>query len=326
MKEEMKYSPLGADYYINIPPTFGNYKFKSVVGTGSSSVVVLAENLKNKKLSACKIIDRKQITKEGLFMRLEQELRVIEKLKHPNICEVEKILYFDDVIIVCMEYCPKGTLNDYIVDNQCLPNWEVKSITAKIVDALDFLHSKGIAHRDIKLDNIVLTENFEPKLIDFGLCTESFLNSTSFYNDNLRSTVCGTLEYMAPEILKNKPYDPMATDIWALGVVVYSMATGQFPWHGPISQIIKKILDGSINFPSMVHQSTKNLITEMLQKNPHDRPTAAQLKKKLEEMQYSTTPKIYSALTRPRQKFSIIKPVKSSFISKQNSFPIRLRI
>lgn len=318
----MEYKPLGANYTIKIPRSFGQYEYRRVVGSGSTSVVVLAENQKTKKLSACKIVDRKRITEEGLFMRLEQELRVIEKLKHPNICQVEKVLYFDDIIIICMEYCSNGSLYDYIVNHQSLPNWEVKKMTSRIVDAIAFLHSKGVAHRDIKLDNIVLTEDFEPKLIDFGLCTEK---STADYQSNLRSTLCGTLEYMAPEIICQKAYDPMATDIWALGVVVYAMATGQFPWHGTPAQITKMISNGRVEFSSTVHQTTKHLILEMLQMNPYDRPKASELRKELEEMEHATTPKIYSGIVRPHKKYNIIKPIRSSLISKQYSFPVRIR-
>lgn len=251
---------------MNFPKKLGSYAVQDFLNKGSSSQIVLAMNEKDNELYACKIFDRKEVTKLNLFGRLEQELRVVQNIKHPGIVEVKEVLYFENYIMMVMPFYPFGTLHDKILDEGPL-NWQaaLKWMQSLLV-ALSYLHQKNIAHRDIKLTNIMISPTQTPILIDFGLCYEIVQ-----LQENLRTTVCGTLEYMAPEVLSGQPYDPLKVDVWALGVCFYSMIFGQFPWNGTDKQISKGILTAEPYIPPCTPYATIKLVKMMLAKNPDER-------------------------------------------------------
>ena len=319
----MEYSLPNSGATITIPRTFGNYVFRDIIGCGMSSVVVLAENQKSKELAACKILDRKDIELKGLLRNLEQELRIIQTHKHPGLCKLYDIIYLESSIIICMEYCSKCTLYDYVATNGPLPIWEIRKISKRILETIAFLHSKGIAHRDIKLENIVLTKDDEPKLVDFGICTAcTYFSISDGECPNIRSTKCGTPYYMAPEVLTQNSYNPFAVDIWQFGISLYIMSTGHFPWCGTMKQVAKHIINGEIYLLPHTNSTVKKMIESALQLNPSKRAKANDLISLLDEASLFKVNKANSISTHPNKKFFIIKP-NSSLLSSKAPFPIR---
>lgn len=244
----------------------GSYQVQDFLNKSNTCQIVLARNEKDGELYACKIFDRKEITKLNLFGRLEQELRVIQNIKHPGIIGVKEILYFPDYIMMVMPFYPFGTLHDKILDEGPF-TWQTACKWLQgLCLAVSYIHSKNISHRDIKLTNIMVAPNQTPILIDFGLCYEVVQ-----MEENLRSTVCGTLEYTAPEGLTGQLYDPLKVDVWALGVCFYTMLFGQFPWNGTDKQITKDIVTAEPYIPPCTPFITIKIIKMMLNKNPEQR-------------------------------------------------------
>ena len=229
-------------YKVNIPQTFSKYETSSVIEIGGFSVVVKARDTKTDKFVACKIVSRKGLTENDLFKRFEQELRVQESLDHPNIAKILDILFYDDIIIVVLDYYENGDALAFIEKFGGFGKAELISIIKKIASAIAYIHHKNIAHRDIKLENIVFDRNMNPALIDFGVCTNT---------SDLRNTVTGSPFYISPEVLFAKTtYDAKAADIWAFGVSCFVLATGSFPWSIENDiKFMKSIRDNNFTIP-----------------------------------------------------------------------------
>ena len=116
-----------------------------------------------------------------------------------------------------MEYCEKGELFNYIVENKRLEEEETSIFFYQLINGLEYIHSKNICHRDLKPENLLLTKNKIIKIIDFGLSHK--------LNNNLLLTKCGSLSYASPELITRKCYDGIKNDIWCCGIILYSMIT-----------------------------------------------------------------------------------------------------
>lgn len=122
------------------------------------------------------------------------------------------------------------------------------------------MHQEGIAHRDIKLENVLVDEEFNVKLIDFGFAVEP--------RGPMESTVVGTPNYISPEQLTSKHYDPCKADVWALGVLLYFLVTGYFPFRGDTKLLYKKIGKGEIQYPRDLNPGCEYLLRKMLNHDP----------------------------------------------------------
>ena len=254
------------DMCVKIPKKFGSYEYIRTLGKGQTAIVVEAKNEKTDQMVACKIVPRDIVAQNGLMEKFEQELRILEKVFHPNICQVYEILYYQEIIIVVMEYCPNGDLFDYILTVGQLQEAEVIRISRALFDAISYLHSRHIVHRDIKPENIVFSQNMTPKLIDFGISHE-------VYSDNLLKTKSGTYLYSPPEALLDKEYDPYAADIWSLGITIFTMQFGCFPWPATSdeAEIIKFITTSQLTIPPCPPK-IRFMLRSMLDYHPERRP------------------------------------------------------
>ena len=146
----------------------------------------------------------------------ENELIALKALSHPNIISIEKV-YKKSII---MKYYPRGDMYYYIKNG--LPEYVVQHYGKQLIDALVYCHKMGVSHRDVKPDNLLLTEEWDIKLCDFGLSSIK----------SLEDTYCGTPDYAPPEVIARIPYDPMLADTWSYGVTLYAMFMGMLPWNG----------------------------------------------------------------------------------------------
>lgn len=257
-------------YKIEIPLAFSGYRYLTTLGKGMFAVVVLVENIKTLEKFACKVISREKMQKENLIIRLEEELRILEHVKHPSIAEIFKIIYQEKLIMVIMEYCPGGEMLQKVIHGPSIRETEIIKYAMQILSALNYLHQRDIMHRDVKLENIVLDQKGDAKLIDFGL-------SEAFGNEFLR-THCGTLLYMAPEILCEHEFDGKKVDIWAFGIVIYVMVTRCFPWKSSSDEdVMQEILESEIYFPNFVSPVISEILHRCLVKDPTKRATAQEL-------------------------------------------------
>lgn len=197
-----------------------NYSIESEFPSGSSNVqVLLARDRKSGKKVVLKVFPRDS----PMFMTYEEEIRVQQLCNHPNILKVLDIIYQESCVVIVLEYCKYGDLYGYIKNNRMNFSMLI-SIYRQIVEAVAYLHRKGIAHLDLKLENILIDDHLEPKLCDFGCCETPEQRKRSFFNR-------GTLVYMAPEMFGEGNGDNRPADIWSLGILLYALITQHFPWY-----------------------------------------------------------------------------------------------
>ncbi|EAX85713.1 CAMK family protein kinase [Trichomonas vaginalis G3] len=261
----------GDNSEVTIPKIFENYEFVRKIGYGSFSSVVLVRHLKTKEYFACKIVSRKMLEEQQIFSRFEQEVRLMQSFNHPYVIHTFDVVFDPQYIYIVMEYCPNGELFSYILSLVRLPEMEVNRILRQILQALQYIHSKKVAHRDIKPENILLDSHMDIRLSDFGLCKE-------MSHGSLLKTPCGSPFYAPPEIINNDKYDGVKSDIWSLGVVVFTMSTGALPWsHTNHAQLFKQITTTDVTVPQGLSPPLRQIITLMLQRDPNARPTPTEL-------------------------------------------------
>ncbi|PRP81323.1 hypothetical protein PROFUN_04558 [Planoprotostelium fungivorum] len=194
------------------------------IGQGSSSKVKLGVNMETGKKVALKIIPPDESKKK----RLENEINLHSQINHPNIAKLIECLDVDDgSSCIVVEYVQGMDLLDYLYTRPLakMSEKEAVSIFSQIASAVLHLHDNGVVHRDVKLENIMIDSKGVCKIIDFGL-------ASSWTPLRLLKTPCGSPNYAAPELLLRQPYDGPKTDVWSLGVLLYSLVSGRIPWEG----------------------------------------------------------------------------------------------
>lgn len=258
------------------------YQLGNAIGKGAFSVVIEGIRKSDKKKFAIKCISKKMIDKTELAM-LEREIDIMKKLKHPHIIQLIEVLDTSETLYLVLEYVSGGELFDAIINKGSYSESDAAKISKQILEAIQYVHEKGIAHRDLKPENLLLAgpvdESYPKdeegdfiKIADFGL-------SKDFGQENLK-TSCGTPDYVAPEVLQGEEYD-MSVDIWSIGVIIYILLCGFPPFYGNTQkELFDKILNASFNFPSPewdgVSDSAKNFIKKLLVVDPEKRYTAEQ--------------------------------------------------
>lgn len=255
---------------LHMPNSFGNYRRLRKIGEGSSAIVSLVQNVKTEEIYACKAVSRKLLVECHLFLRFEQEVRILQSLNHPNIVKIIDVVYEEENIYLIMEYCAHGELFSYVVDNGRMSEAFARKIFIEILEGIKYIHSKGIAHRDIKPENVLLDENMHVKITDFGLCH----SSAQF----LLKTPCGSPYYAPPEVVQGVPYDGFKGDVWSMGVMLFAISTGALPWTD-LQQpgLFKQILSGKIHVPFELTSGLADLLYSMINVNPDERPTVDEM-------------------------------------------------
>ena len=266
----MIFPTLNEEYNVRVPRIMKHYVFEKVLGSGSFAVVVAAHDIKNpSKRVAIKVLTRESVMKQGILQNLEAELRIVERLDHPNIIKIYEVLYEEDIIMIVSEYCKNGDMQDYIQNKASMNITETLRIAYEILSALDYLHKRGISHRDIKPENIVFDSLMHPKLVDFGFCKQS---------TDPMTTLCGTPFFMPPEMIVSNQYDGPKGDIWSFGITLYLFVFGEFPW-GPLSigQYMRALRDGSLNLNMRTNGKINDIISNSLIFDPMRRASAEKL-------------------------------------------------
>ncbi|XP_063124250.1 putative sperm motility kinase W [Rattus norvegicus] len=239
------------------------YKVLFTLGKGSFGTVKLALHLKTEALVAIKTVELNKKTIRGILA----EIATLETLHHPKIVSLFQILVTSRHINFITEYVPGANLFEIIKEEGPLQEEEAKVTFGQIVSAVKHCHSLDIAHRDIKPQNILRDQGGNVKLIDFGLATKC-------RSGTLLKQRCGTKGFYAPELIQGEPYDAKKTDVWSLGVLLYFIIIGYYPFRGStMNEIEKKISTGTYDIPSHVSGQLENLIHQILTLSPEMRPS-----------------------------------------------------
>lgn len=257
----------------------GRYHIIEELGEGGMALVYKAYDTRLNCNVALKMIRTEKITPESapvVLKRFENEARKTAKLTHPNIVSVTDYGSFEGIPYLVMKFIPGGTLKQ--LTGKPLSYQKAIQLTLPIANALQYAHSHGIIHRDVKPANILLTESGEPLLSDFGVAKILEFQEETLDHLTVSGIGIGTPEYMSPEQAEGKRVDPRA-DIYALGVVLYELITGRKPFIAdtPLAVIIKQTTDPLPKPSSFVQDLPKEVeqvLFKALAKKPEDRYTS----------------------------------------------------
>lgn len=263
---------------------YAKYDPKDILGKGISSTVRRVVEKKTGKEFAVKIIDisGEKGEAEQVEQTKRETLREVSILRtcagHPNIIELHDFFETPTFIFLVFELCRKGELFDYLTQVVSLSEKRTRFLMRQLLDVVDFLHSRNIVHRDLKPENILLDDELNLKVSDFGFATIT-------HGDEDLSELCGTPGYLAPEVLavsmyENVPGYGLAVDMWACGVIMYTLLCGSPPfWHRKQMMMLRAIMQGNYNFNSPewddITDTPKDLIRNLLVVDPKVRFTAS---------------------------------------------------
>lgn len=277
--------------------SLGDWDFLETVGAGSMGKVKLARHHNTQEICAIKIVNR--ATKAFLHREhqmapptTEQEVlerqRKIEKeisrdkrtireaslgqiFYHPHICRLFEVCTMSNHFYMLFEYVQGGQLLDYIIQHGSLREHHARKFARGIASALRYLHANNIVHRDLKIENIMISATGEIKLIDFGL-------SNVFDVRKQLHTFCGSLYFAAPELLKAHPYIGPEVDVWSFGVVLYVLVCGKVPFDDENSSVLhEKIKQGDVKYPQFLSIEVISLLSKMLVVDPLKRANLKQV-------------------------------------------------
>ncbi|XP_071808435.1 maternal embryonic leucine zipper kinase-like isoform X2 [Asterias amurensis] len=241
------------------------YHLKETVGSGGFAKVKLATHIVTGEKVAVKIMDKRALGAD--LPRVKTEIMAMKELVHQHICTLYEVVETKHKIFMVIEYCPGGELFDYIVAKDRLKESEARKFFRQILSAVAYIHDKGYAHRDLKPENLLLDDEQNLKLIDFGLAARPKGGL-----DQQLETCCGSPAYAAPELVSGKQYLGPEADIWSMGVLLYALLCGFLPFDDDhVATLYKKILKGEYEEPRWLSDSSCDLLKHMLQVNPKKR-------------------------------------------------------
>lgn len=248
---------------------FGKYEIGRLLGVGASAKVYHATNIETGKSVAVKVISKKKLINNGEFAaNIEREISILRRLHHPNIIDLFEVLASKSKIYFVVEFAEAGELYEEVAKKEKLTEDHARRYFRQLISAVKHCHSRGVFHRDLKLDNLLLDENDNLKVTDFGLSAVK----NQIRPDGLLHTVCGTPSYVAPEILAKKGYDGAKADVWSCGVVLFTVTAGYLPFNDyNVTVLYRKIYRGQFRFPKCMSCDLKNLLSHMLDTNPKTR-------------------------------------------------------
>ncbi|ODQ62734.1 hypothetical protein WICANDRAFT_25325 [Wickerhamomyces anomalus NRRL Y-366-8] len=277
--------------------SIGEWDFMKTIGAGSMGKVKLARHRRTNEICAIKIIpraarlyarnhandpppvDQKELEKRQKEYEKEiaRDKRTIREaslgkiLYHPFICRLFEVITMSNHYYMLFEYVSGGQMLDYIVSHGSLKERHARKFVRGIASALDYLHRNNVVHRDLKIENIMISNTGDIKIIDFGL-------SNFYSNDALLKTYCGSLYFAAPELLSAHPYIGPEVDVWSFGVVLYVLVCGKVPFDDQdVSVLHEKIKKGKVDYPDFLSNEVVSLLSRMLVVNPNKRAGLAEV-------------------------------------------------
>lgn len=256
-------------------PKPSDFEQLKVLGVGSYGKVLLVREKKTGKLFAQKQLKKASIIIQSKTMeRTMNEKSILESVSHSSIVTLYYAFQDAHKLYLILEYLDGGELFQHLQQEKFLSETNAAVYLAQMILGLEHLHKIGIVYRDLKPENCLLDSNGFLVLTDFGL------SKVGLHDDELCTSLIGTPEYMAPEILQDIPYD-YAVDFWSLGCVMFDMLTGSPPFTGNNNKkIMDKILANKFKIPFYLSQDAKDLLLRLLKKNPEKRLTDFEIVKK----------------------------------------------
>ncbi|XP_075892448.1 ribosomal protein S6 kinase-related protein-like [Nelusetta ayraudi] len=246
-------------------PEQDHFQVLGFIAKGSYGPIMKVKDNFNDKVFAVKVLPKLKVVKQEAVEQLREEVIIQRQVKHPFILSLQDCWQTQHHLVIMSNYCSFGDLHTHWMLKGQFEEREVRLFAAELGCALGYLHELGIVHRDVKLENILLSDRGHLLLSDFGLSRRLRRGGRAF-------TICGTIQYMAPEVLSGGPYNH-AADWWSLGITLLSLVTGKFPIPAELdhNSMLDKVRDFPYDLPRTLSSALTLLLTELLCKNPETR-------------------------------------------------------
>lgn len=235
-----------------------DFQILRTLGTGSFGRVHLVRSVHNNRYYAIKVLKKAQIVKMKQVEHTNDERRMLKIVEHPFLIRMWGTFQDSCSVFMVMDFIEGGELFSLLRKSQRFPNPVAKFYAAEVTLALEYLHSRDIIYRDLKPENILLDKNGHIKITDFGFAKEV---------KDVTWTLCGTPDYIAPEVVTTKPYN-MSVDWWSLGVLIFEMLTGYTPFYDKTPmKTYENILHGEVRYPSNLNPDVVDLMQRLITKD-----------------------------------------------------------
>ncbi|OMO94018.1 hypothetical protein COLO4_16560 [Corchorus olitorius] len=252
---------------------FGKYEIGKLLGCGAFAKVYHARNVRTGQSVAIKAVSKQKVFKGGFAAQVKREIAIMRRLHHPNIVKLIEVLATKTKIYFVMEFAKGGELFTRIARGRFSEDLS-RRYFQQLIAAVGFCHSRGVFHRDLKPENLLLDENWNLKVTDFGLSAVT----DQIRPDGLLHTLCGTPAYVAPEILAKKGYDGAKVDVWSCGIVLYVLHAGYLPFNDPNLMVMyRRIYKGEFRFPKWTSPDLRRFLGRLLDANPETRITVDEI-------------------------------------------------
>ncbi|CAM8891873.1 unnamed protein product [Rhodiola kirilowii] len=244
--------------------SLNDFEIGKPLGRGKFGRVYVAREVKSKFLVALKVLYKEQIEKYRLHNQLKREMEIQSRLRHPNVLRLYGWFHDEERIFLVLEYAHGGELYKKLRKTGCLSERQAATYIASLTEALAYCHGKNVIHRDIKPENLLLDHEGRLKIADFGWSVQS---------TSKRRTMCGTLDYLAPEMVENRDHD-YTVDNWTLGILCYEFLYGCPPFEANSQDdTFRRIKRIDLTFPQTppVSAEAKDLISGLLVKDSSKR-------------------------------------------------------
>ncbi|KAM4826649.1 sperm motility kinase 3A-like isoform 1-T3 [Thomomys bottae] len=240
---------------------------KELIDRGGYGEVKLAHHRLTGTAVAVKILQKEEISR----YRISNEVDIFKSVQHKHIIRLYQVIEKEEHVYLIMELAPRGNLLGMIRKSQRLYEDEARRLFKQIVSATLYLHQNRIAHRDLKPNNMLLDAQGNIKVSDFGL-------SIRFTPGQLMTNVCGAVLFRPPEMFLRERYDACKVDVWSLGVLLYFITTGKFPFEGrDVIQIRSLVLNTKYVVPYYLSAKGQTVISQLLTADPKQRPNTEQI-------------------------------------------------
>ncbi|XAR55752.1 Non-specific serine/threonine protein kinase [Bertholletia excelsa] len=248
---------------------FGKYELGRLLGCGAFAKVYHGRNVRTGQSVAIKAVSKQKVLKGGLTAHVTREISILRRLRHPHIVRLFEVLATKTKIYFVMEFAKGGELFAKVAKGRFSEDLS-RRYFQQLISAVGYCHSRGVFHRDLKPENLLLDENWDLKITDFGLSAIR----DQIRPDGLLHTLCGTPAYVAPEILAKKGYDGAKVDVWSCGVILYVLNAGYLPFNDPNLMVMyRKIYRGEFRCPKWTSPDLRRFLSRLLDTNPDTRIT-----------------------------------------------------
>uniref|UniRef100_A0A1J3EVJ2 non-specific serine/threonine protein kinase n=1 Tax=Noccaea caerulescens TaxID=107243 RepID=A0A1J3EVJ2_NOCCA len=252
----------------------GKYEVGRTIGERTFAKVRFARDSETGETVTLMILDKEKVLKHKMAEQMKKEISTMKPINHPNVVRLYEVLASKAKIYIVLEFVSGGKLFDKLTNDGRMKEEEARRYFQQLINAVDYCHSRGVYHGDLKLEKLILDAQGNLKVSDFGLSALS----RQVRGDGLLHTACGTPNYAAPEVLNDQGYDGATADLWSCGVILFVLLAGYLPFEDSnLMTLYKKITNAEYHCPPWLSPGAKNLIVRILDPNPVTRITIPEI-------------------------------------------------